>query len=336
MNKKKIVTALVAIVALTSITTGCGKKAKLETDDKTVVALKGSKITAQNLYDELKKNSIETLIDMIDHKLLDKEYPADDEENNSIEDQINQIKSYYKDDEDSYLAAIKTYFGVEDEEELRSKLSLEHKRNKAVNDYLEKNISDDEMKKYYDENVYGDIEASHILISVNTNDSMSDEEKEKAKKDAYKKAEDIIKKLNNGEKFADLAKEYSDDEANASKGGELGYFNKDEMDASFWNAALELEKDKYSTKPVESAYGYHIILKTGEKEKKALDSMKDEIKETLAKEKLNSDSTMYYEALMGIREDKKITFGDDELKKAYEDYMDDLIEQAKKAANAQQ
>ena len=94
MNKKKIVTALVAIVVLTSITTGCGKKAKLETDDKTVVALKGSKITAQNLYDELKKNSIETLIDMIDHKLLDKKYPADDEEKNSIEDQINQIKSY--------------------------------------------------------------------------------------------------------------------------------------------------------------------------------------------------------------------------------------------------
>lgn len=335
MNKKKIVTTLVAVTALASITTGCGKKAKLETGDKTAVALKGSKITAQNLYDELKKNSIETLVNMIDHKLLDKKYPTNEDENKNVEDQISQIKSYYKDNEDSYLAAIKTYFGVESEDELRNKLSLEYKRGLAVNDYIEKNIKDDEIKKYYDENVYGDVKASHILISVETTDNMTDEEKEKAEKKAYKEAEDIIKKLNNGEDFAELAKKYSDDEANAKKGGDLGYFNKDEMDASFWNAALALEKDKYSTKPVESAYGYHIILKTGEKEKESLDSMKDTIVETLAKEKLNSDSSMYYEALMGIREDKKITFGDDELEKAYKEYMNDLIEQAKKNTTAQ-
>ena len=335
MNKKKIVTTLVAITALTSITTGCGKKAKLETSDKTAVALKGSKITAQNLYDELKKNSIETLVNMIDHKLLDKKYPTNEDENKNVEDQISQIKSYYKDNEDSYLAAIKTYFGVESEDELRNKLSLEYKRGLAVNDYIEKNIKDDEIKKYYDENVYGDVKASHILISVETTENMTDEEKEKAEKKAYKEAEDIIKKLNNGEDFAKLAKKYSDDESNAKKGGDLGYFNKDEMDASFWNAALALEKDKYSTKPVESAYGYHIILKTGEKEKESLDSMKDTIVETLAKQKLNNDSSMYYEALMGIREDKKITFGDDQLEKAYKEYMNDLIEQAKKNTTAQ-
>lgn len=329
MNKKKLITTLVAVVAITSVTTGCGKKAKLKTDDKTVVALSGSKITAQNLYDELKKNSIEKLVDMIDHKILDKKYPADEEEKKSINSQIDEIKSYYQDDEDSYLAAITSYFGVKDEEELRSKLSLEFKRNKAVNDYLEKNIKDDEIQKYYNENVYGDIKASHILISVETTDNMSNDEKEKVKKEAYKKAEEVIKKLNNGEKFDKLAKEYSDDKANAKNGGELGYFNKDEMDPSFWNAALELKKDKYSTKPVESAYGYHIILKTGEKEKKSLDDVKDSIIEKLAKQKLSNDSSLYYESLMGIREDKKITFGDDELEKLYKEYMDDLIKQAK-------
>lgn len=335
MNKKKLITTFTAVVAITSITTGCGKTAKLETDDKTVVALSGSKITAQNLYDELKQNSIEVLVDMIDHKLLDKKYPTDDEEKKSIEDQINQIKSYYQDNEDSYLAAIQTYFGVEDEDELRNKLSLEYKRKQAVNDYIEKNIKDDEIQKYYDENIYGDIKASHILISVETTDDMSDEDKEKAKKEAYKKAEDIIKKLDNGEDFAKLAKKYSQDESNAKNGGELGYFNKDEMDASFWNAALALKKNEYSKEPVESAYGYHIILKTGEKEKESLDSMKDTIIETLAKEKLDNDSTLYYNALMGIREDKKITFGDDELEKAYKEYMDNLIKQAKDQTTSQ-
>ena len=329
MNKKKIATTLVAVIALSTVSTGCGKTAKLETDDKTVVALKGSKITAQNLYEELKKNSIETLIDMIDHKLLDKKYPTDDEENNSIDEQISEIKSYYQDNEESYLAAIKAYFGVESEDELRDKLSLEYKRNLAVNDYLEDNIKDDEIEKYYNENVYGDIEASHILISVETTDDMSDEDKEKAKKEAYNKAEDIIKKLDKGEDFAKLAKKYSDDDTNAENGGELGYFNKDDMDANFWNAALKLEKNKYSTEPVESSYGYHIILKTDEKEKESLDSMKDTIKETLAKEKLNNDSSLYYESLIEISKNKNITFGDDELEKAYKEYMEDLIEQAK-------
>ena len=164
---------------------------------------------------------------------------------------------------------------------------------------------------------------------------MSDEDKEKAKKEAYKKAEDIIKKLDNGEDFAKLAKKYSQDESNAKNGGELGYFNKDEMDASFWNAALALKKNEYSKEPVESAYGYHIILKTGEKEKESLDSKKDSIIETLAKEKLDNDSTLFYKSLMGIREDKKITFGDDELEKAYKEYMDDLIKKAKNQTTSQ-
>lgn len=334
MNKKKIVTTLVIALAISTVSTGCGKEAKLKTDDETVVALNKSKITAEDLYKELKKNSIETLIDMIDHKILDKKYPTDDEEENSIDEQISQIKSYYQDDEASYLAAIKTYFGVEDEDELRDKLSLEYKRSLAVNDYLEDNIKDDEIEKYYNENVYGDIEASHILISVETTDDMSDEDKEKAKNKAYEKAKDIIKKLDNGEKFEKLAKKYSDDEANAKNGGELGYFNKDDMDANFWNAALALEKNKYSSEPVESAYGYHIILKTGEKEKESLDSMKDTIVETLAKEKLNNDSTLYYESLMAIREKKKMSFGDSELEKSYKEYMNDLIEQAKSNSSA--
>ena len=211
MNKKKIGVTALALLTLTTITTGCGKTAKLKTDNETVVALKNSKITANALYKELKKNSVEKLIDMIDHKLFDKKYPSDDTEKKSIDDQISQIKSYYGDNESNYLAAIKSYFGVESEDELKNKLSLEYKRGLAVNDYLEDNIKDDEINKYYEENVYGDIKASHILISVKTKDGMSDEEKEKAKKNAYKKAQDIIKKLNAGEKFEDLAKKYSDD-----------------------------------------------------------------------------------------------------------------------------
>lgn len=333
MNRK-IITALVAVTAITTITTGCGKSAKLKTGKNTVVAFDKSKITAKDLYDEIKKDSIETLVDMMDKKILSKKYKETDEEKKYIQDQIDQIKAYYK-DEDSYLAVIKQYFRVNSEEELKEKLSIQYKRQQAVKDYVADHIKDDEIEKYYNDNVYGDIKASHILISVNTKEDASDDEKEKAKKEAYNKVKDIIKELDDGGDFKKLAKKYSEDKSNAKNGGDLGYFNKGEMDSNFWEAALKLEKGKYTTEPVESAYGYHVILKTGEKEKKSLKSMKNEIKETLRDEKMNNDNTLFYDTLIAIREENKMTFGDDELKKLYDEYMDNLIKQAKSGTSNQ-
>ena len=69
---------------------------------------------------------------------------------------------------------------------------------------------------------------------------------------------------------SDEAKKYSDDTASAKKGGDLGYFNSEDMDGGFYNGAKSLNKGQYSKEPVESSYGYHIILKTGEKKKKSL------------------------------------------------------------------
>ena len=62
--------------------------------------------------------------------------------------------------------------------------------------------------------------------------------------------------------------------------------------------------------------------------------MKKVIKEKLAKEKLNNDNTLYYESLIEIRKENKISFGDSQLEKAYNDYMDNLIKQAKENSNS--
>lgn len=330
MNKKKIILCLSALAIVGTITTGCGKQAKLKTDEITVVSFKKGKITANDLYKELKKDSVEKLINMIDHKLFDKKYPSDDTEEKQVENQLKQIKTYYGSDESTYKSALKTYFGVETEDEAKELLSLEYKRGLAVNDYLEDNITDEEIQKYYDENIYPDIKASHILISVDTTDKMSDDEKKKAKSSALKKAKEVISKLENGEKFEDLAKKYSTDKDTASNGGSLGYINSDDMDASFWNSLKDLKKGEYTKEPVETSYGYEIIKNEGEKKKASLKSKKSSIKKTLAKEKLSNDSSLYYKSLIEIRKSKNITFGDSELKKDYNDYMDTLIENATK------
>ena len=69
---------------------------------------------------------------------------------------------------------------------------------------------------------------------------------------------DIIKKLNNGEDFDKLAKEYSTDKATKDKGGDTGWFNTRHMHEEFEKAANNLKKGTYTTTPVKTKYGYHI------------------------------------------------------------------------------
>ena len=329
MKKKKLFICLSALLALSLVTTGCGKEVEVKNGSKVAVSVTDEKFTATEYYEKIKENNITELIDMIDHSLFDKKYKTDDEETKAINSQIDQIKNNYGSDETTFNNIIRQYFGAENEDELRTILSLEYKKKIAVEDYIKNNIKDDEIKKYYEENIYGEIKASHILITPDVKSDATDEEKEEAEKKALEKAKEIIKKLDDGESFEKLAKEYSKDESNASNGGDLGYFNLDDMVEEFSNAAKELKVDEYTKEPVKTEYGYHIILKTGEKKKPKLKEVKDDIKNKIKDKKLDEDSSLYYVALKEIREENKIKWNDDKLKKAYNEYMDKLIENSK-------
>ena len=321
--KKKLGISICLISALVLTVTGCGKKAELD-DNKTAVSLKGIKITATDYYNEIKKSNISKLVDMIDHQLFDKKYESNDDEDQAVEEQINQLKENYS-DETTFQSVIQQYFGVNSEDELEDMLRLEYKRNEAVEEFVADNLTDKEIEDYYDQNIIGDIKASHILITPDVDSDATDEEKEKAENKAKKEAERIIKKLDEGEDFAELAKKYSDDEATAKNGGDLDYFNTDDMDENFMDAVKKLDNDEYTKEPVKTQYGYHIILKVDQKEKPKLKKVKDSIKETLANNKLNNNSTLHYETLMDIREENNIKWNDDELEKQYNELMDQLI-----------
>lgn len=329
MKKSKIIMGFSALLVVSLIATGCGKEIPVKNGSKVAVSIKGDKFTATEYYEEVKEKNISILIDMIDHSILDKKYKSDDEEKEAIDKQIEQIKSYYGEDETQFNSVIKQYFGAENEEDLRNILSLEYKRNKAVEEYIEKNIKDDEIEKYYNENIFGQVKASHILITPNYKDDYTDEEKAKADEKALETAKKVIKELNSGKKFKDLAKKYSSDKSNASNGGDLGYFQLSDMVEEFSNAVRELKKDEYTKEPVKTQYGYHIILKTGDKDRPTLKDSKKEIKEKIRTQKLNDDKSLYYEALRDIREENKIKWNDDTLKNAYNTYMDELIKTSK-------
>lgn len=132
-------------------------------------------------------------------------------------------------------------------------------------------VSDEEIKTYYDEHLdsFKSATVSHILI------------KDEAK------AKEIREKAANGEDFATLAKENSEDTGTAENGGSLGTVTYDTTQyvTEFTEAFKKLNEGEVS-EPVKSTYGYHIIKVTDIKQK-TLDESKDSIKTTLENEKKN-------------------------------------------------
>jgi parvulin-like peptidyl-prolyl isomerase len=96
-----------------------------------------------------------------------------------------------------------------------------------------------------------EVKARHILIMPRALDDKSEFE-------ARAKAEDILKRIKNGESFATFAEKYSDDTGSAKKGGELGYFTTGMMVPEFEKAAFSLKPGQISD-VIRTSYGYHII-----------------------------------------------------------------------------
>ena len=319
--KKILLSTLMVLLLVTS----CGKVPKLENGQEAIVTLKDGDISVDSLYKELKdKYALSILIDMIDTEILEKLYPSSDDETKYIENQISTIKYYY---ENYYKEQYKSYEdyliqnGVESEDVLKENISLTYKRNQAINKYVEGLISEKEIKKYYQDEIFGDISASHILIKPNVSDDATDEEKEKAEKEALETAKKVITELKNGKDFAELAKKYSDDESNSASGGKLADFNHGQMVEEFEKAARDLKVGTYSTTPVKTEYGYHIIYKTAQKDKPKLEEVKEDIIEELASKKLEEDSTLQTTALVELRKEHKVEIQDKNLKNQYEVYI---------------
>lgn len=321
MKKKIFIVSLVALCMC-----GCGKVSKLSDGTDAVVSFdKLDSISVDSLYDEMKdRYAISILIDMIDNEILFKEYESSlDDAEEYAKNQITTLKKSYDSDEE-LLNAINSYYGYETLKEFQEYIELNYLRDLATTDYAKKQITDKEIESYYKTDIVGDIEASHILITVDTTDDATDEEKEKAENKAKKEAEQIIEKLNNGEDFAELAKTYSKDDSNKDNGGALGKFNKGDMESSFETAAYDLKVDEYTKEPVKTSYGYHIIKKTKEYEKDTLENVKESIIETLADELIETNSTISITALSELRKDKGMNIEDSKLKSSYNKYINSL------------
>lgn len=113
-------------------------------------------------------------------------------------------------------------------------------------------VTDEKLKDFYDQNKTRWVtpdrrDASHILLAVDGDES-----------EKLELANSLIDRINSGESFEDLAKEFSDDPGSGAKGGSLGEFDRGVMVAPFEEAAFSMEEGSMS-EPVLSDFGYHII-----------------------------------------------------------------------------
>ena len=152
-------------------------------------------------------------------------------------------------------------------------------------------VSDEEVKKFYDENpkqfiAPDSIRASHILLP------------------SEQQAIDIIKEIKNGGKtFEEAAKAYSVCPSR-EQGGDLSYFSKGKMVPQFENAAFAMKVGEMSDEPVKTDFGWHIIKVTDSK-----------TSETIPYDVVKESARQY---LLGQKQNRAFLDRVDELKKEYD------------------
>jgi len=167
-------------------------------------------------------------------------------------------------------------------------------------------INPEDANKYYNENTERfarpeQVEASHILIKVDSEIADANQAGEQAKQ----KAQDVLKLVRDGGDFDKLAREYSEGPS-SQDGGKLGYFSQGQMVKSFEQAAFALEPNEVSD-IVESQFGYHIIKVTDRKEASTItfEEAKEQIIEMLSSQKKMEIASDYIESL---KEKAKIVY----------------------------
>ncbi len=133
----------------------------------------------------------------------------------------------------------------------------------------------------------GTITAAHIMIALQQNDTLLNPEE---------RINDIYKKLQQGEKFESLAKQFSDDKSSARNGGKLSAFKSGQLSSTiFEDQAFALQNDNDISKPFKSEYGWHIVKRIAYEPIKSFEELKPEIE---SKVKRDSRSQLINEAMV--------------------------------------
>lgn len=252
------------IFALT-VAASIGLAACSNPGDEVVVSTSVGDITQEEFYNSMKDIAGDQLLQqVVVEQILNDKYKVTDEE---IEEELKGVKEQYGESYESVLAQSNLT-----EETLKTNIRFTLLQEKALKDV---EVTDEEIEKYYNQ-ASQELNARHILV----------EDEETAK--------EIKAKLDAGEDFAKLAKEFSTDPGSGEQGGDLGWFTVGTMVPEFNDAAYALEIDEIS-EPVQSEHGFHIIQVTEKRDVKdygKLEDKKEEIRESIAATKADWNTKM--------------------------------------------
>ena len=175
------------------------------------------------------------------------------------------------------------------EAELKARLEVQERAliaQAVVADFLGNNpATDEEMQALYDEQIQlappVEFKARHILVQTQG------------------EATDLIAQLDGGADFAELAMENSTGPSGPS-GGDLGWFPPERMVAEFSQAVQGLEDGAYSKEPVQTQFGWHVILREDSRESTPppFESVRDTLKQNIERQKLQA----FLESLREVEE----------------------------------
>ena len=320
--KKRIM--IIACCFMMVLVTACGNP-KLENGEEVIASVDGKEISANELYNDLKKDyGYDVLINKIDQFIAEHEIETTD----AIEKYAQDVVDYYKSYANSMNVDLETFLinfvglsGITTEEEFYDYVISDYKLSLAIEKQVSAMFTDKEIEDYYKENYSERLTVRHILIEI--------DESDKDGKNALAQAKKLIKELNDTdkdkveEKFIELAKEYSDDSSYAN-GGLIEDFMSSTVVKEFWNASVNLKDGKYTTSAVKTEYGYHIIYRVSSKAKPKLEDSKAEILKSMASDALSKDEMLYYVAVNELREKYNLKIYDTDLKTSYNNFLEQL------------
>ncbi|MFA2809716.1 peptidylprolyl isomerase PrsA [Bacillus mycoides] len=245
MKKKKLFMG--TIIACVALTlSACGSSENVATS-------KVGNVTEKELSKELRQTYGKSTLSqmMLNKALLDKYKVSDEEAKKQVEAAKEQMG-------DKFKVALEQV-GLKNEDELKERMKPEIALEKAIR----ATVTDKDVK----DNHKPEMKVSHILVK--------DE----------KTAKEVKEKINNGEDFTALAKQYSEDTGSKEQGGEIAGFAPGQTVKEFEEATYKLDAGQVS-EPIKTSYGYHIIKVTDKKELKPFDEVKDTIRKDLEQQRL--------------------------------------------------